>query len=141
VRVLDLLQALYIDNLDIEEISTRYDFDIRQASYYTAAAKYLNLVQSDNGKFKLTKKGQKIMELNKRERNLLLVRSILEHDIFYKAFKLFLKPGKVKVDDVAKMMIKNIDQIYNVSSKNTVKRRASTVFRWIKWVLNLPDKT
>ncbi|MFW5846966.1 MAG: type II restriction enzyme [Nanoarchaeota archaeon] len=141
VRVLDLLQALYIDNLDIEDISTRYDFDIRQASYYTAAAKYLNLVKSDNGNFKLTKKGQKIMELNKRERNLLLVRSILEHEIFYKAFKLFLKPGEVKVEDVAQMMIKNIDKIYNVSSKNTVKRRASTVFRWIKWILNLPDKT
>lgn len=141
VRVLDLLQALYIDNLDIEDISTRYDFDIRQASYYTAAAKYLDLVKSDNGNFKLTKKGQKIMELDKRERNLLLVRSILEHEIFYKAFKLFLSPGKVKVDDVAQMMIKNIDKIYNVSSKNTVKRRASTVFRWIKWILNLPDKT
>jgi hypothetical protein len=141
VRVLDLLQALYIDNLDIEDISTRYDFDIRQASYYTAAAKYLNLVKSDNGNFKLTKKGQKIMELDKRERNLLLVRSILEHEIFYKAFKLFLSPGEVKVDDVAQMMIKNIDKIYNVSSKNTVKRRASTVFKWIKWILNLPDKT
>lgn len=141
VRVLDLLQALYIDNLDIEDISTRYDFDIRQASYYTAAAKYLSLVKSDNGNFKLTKKGQKIMELDKRERNLLLVRSILEHEIFYKAFKLFLSPGKVKVDDVAQMMIKNINKIYNVSSKNTVKRRASTVFRWIKWILNLPDKT
>ncbi len=141
VRVLDLLQALYIDNLDIEDISTRYDFDIRQASYYTAAAKYLNLVKSDDGNFKLTKKGQKIMELDKRERNLLLVRSILEHEIFYKAFKLFLKPGEVKVEDVAQMMIKNIDKIYNVSSKNTVKRRASTVFRWIKWILNLSDKT
>ena len=141
VRVLDLLQALYIDNLDIEDISTRYDFDIRQASYYSAAAKYLNLVKSENGKFKLTKKGQKIMELDKRERNLLLARSILEHEIFHKAFNLFLKPGKVKVSDVAQIMIENMDKIYNVSSKNTVKRRASTVFKWIKWILNLSDKT
>ncbi|MFW6027105.1 MAG: DUF7226 domain-containing protein, partial [Candidatus Woesearchaeota archaeon] len=141
VRVLDLLQALYIENLDIEDISTRYDFDTRQANYYSAAARYLDLIYSDNGEFKLTEKGQKMMELNKRERNLILVESILEHKIFYNAFKMFLSPGEVRVKDIAQMMFNNIDSIYNVSSKDTVERRASTVFKWIKWILDLPEKS
>lgn len=141
VRVLDLLQALYIENLDIEDISTRYDFDKRQADYYSAAARYLNLVYKDNDKFKLTVKGQKIMDMNKRERNLILVESILEHKIFYNAFEMFLRHGEVRVKDIAQMMLNNIDSIYNVSSKDTVERRASTVFRWIKWILDLPAKS
>lgn len=140
-RVLDLIQALYIENLDIEDISTRYDFDKRQADYYSAAARYLNLVYKDNDKFKLTVKGQEIMDMNKRERNLILVESILEHKIFYNAFDMFLRPGEVSVKDIAQMMLNNIDSIYNVSSKDTVERRASTVFRWIKWILDLPTKS
>ena len=138
IRVLDLLQALYIQNLSIEDISTKYDFDIRQASYYSAAAKYLRLVKSNNGNFKLTNKAEKIMEMNKRERNLALTRAILKHEIFYRALGLYIKnPDYLTKKRIAQMMFQNIDKINNISSKSTVQRRASTVLRWIEWILSL----
>ena len=138
IRVLDLIKALYEENLNIEDISTRYDFDIRQANYYSSAARYLGLVEKVDDKFQLTPEGFDIIDLNVKERNLALAKSILEHEIFYKVFQLYLKKsGSVSKPEVEKIMLDNINKIYNVNSESTVRRRAQTVIKWIEWIFNL----
>lgn len=63
-RVVDLCFVLLQHDLDLEEITEEYGFDIRQASYYSSAAMYLGLVEKTNNtgltQFRLTSRGSKI---------------------------------------------------------------------------------
>lgn len=138
-RILDLIKSLYENPLSIENITLMYDFNQRQAQYYSRAGMYLGLIESkDKGIVKLSKLGEKIISKRKRERNLSLVRCILEHKIFYEVLKLYLEkccpPSKEEIIDI---MVENKDKIYNVNSLSTIERRAQTVFKWIEWILDL----
>ncbi|MCK8826921.1 translation elongation factor [Natroniella acetigena] len=137
-RVLDLVKSLYEKPLSIEEISTRYDFDKRQAQYYSRAGMYLDLIKSEDSRLKLSKLGRKIITMRRKKKNLRIVESILEHEIFYKVFKLCLKRSTlISKKDVVDIMLANKEKLYNISSESTIRRRAQTVLKWIEWILDL----
>ncbi|MFW5891473.1 MAG: type II restriction enzyme [bacterium] len=141
-RILDILKTLYIENLDAEDVESKYDIKRRQGDYYISAIRYLGLVEpSEDGKYKLNKKGNKIMEMDRRERNLALVEAILEHEFFNKAFKLYLFEGKVSKKYIANIMIDNRRKIYNNLGDTTIRRRARSVIGWIEWILSLPERS
>ena len=68
-RVIDLLENLAKEEkLDNEEISLLYDFDYRQAQYYSRACMYLGLAENNQGIIQLTSKGRKILKTDKKDK-------------------------------------------------------------------------
>ncbi|MBS1565599.1 MAG: transcriptional regulator, partial [Bacteroidetes bacterium] len=118
--------------------TVNYDFDARQTDYYVNAAKYLGLVTTqvlnDQTVCVLTESGRKLFELSLRERQLEFIRLITRHEVFNKVLKKTLKKGSIpgKSEIVGLMKTCNL---YRVGSDETFRRRASTVYAWINWIL------
>jgi hypothetical protein len=140
-RTIDLLGLLMENNLTKDEIASYYNFEKRQADYYSNAAIYLGLVQKESGNgevtCELTTLGRKVMGKRHREKMLEIVRLILEHQIFNRVLrKYFDNSSPVTIEDIIEIM--NTSYIHNVErGSSTVGRRASTVLRWIEWILKL----
>ncbi|MBZ2164485.1 type II restriction enzyme [Methanobacterium spitsbergense] len=139
-RVINLCEMLKENRLSAEQITQEYSFDRRQSGYYTSAGVYLDLIEkiSDNGTivYQLTQRGNRIFNLNLKERQLDLVKCILEHEVFLNIIKLwFRKASPPSKNEIVENM-KKID-IYNIESESTYKRRSSTVKRWVEWILQL----
>jgi hypothetical protein len=146
VRIIDLLGLLVENDLDKDFITSNYNFDERQTNYYTTAAMYLGLVEKyvgegkpfPNIKFTLTTKGQQIMKMPYKRKYLALAKCILEHGAFNQVLKEYLDngypPSKERVVQIMKR-----SNLYKVDSESTFFRRASTVVRWIDWILELQN--
>jgi hypothetical protein len=138
IKVLDLLRLLSENDMTVEEISTNFDFDPRQASYYLSAGQYLGIFEKRNKtqNYGLTLLGKKISNLKTKYKNLEIVRLILQHDIFNKVLQKYLEDAKpVLKDEVKKIMV--LSGVYNVENESTIHRRSQTVIRWIDWILNI----
>lgn len=102
-RVISLLEALSYENKTPEEIADIMQFEERQSDYYFNAGKYLGLFEKidimDNGIKKrvvtLTDKGREVYNLNYKERQLELVKLILQHKIFNVLFKIAYDTGSI----------------------------------------------
>ena len=137
-RVIDLMDKLYInDPLTKDEITTEYTFDVRQTNYYLSAGVYLGLfdrlkIGSEPVKYTLTNKGNKLMKLDPKRRNLELVRSILSHRVFNSVLREYLeeKPGRERIMKIMS------DHLTGLNS-TTIERRSQTVEKWIDWILQL----
>lgn len=149
-RVIDLLDALNknslnneIVSLNNEIISLIYDFDYRQAQYYSGACIYLGLAKKTNGFIKLTKEGAEILNKRKREKYLYIARKILEHKVFKESLQLYIKKANplTRKEVYKKVMKKNKDSLYKrgngTLSRETLLRRSSTVKSWVNWILDL----
>ena len=121
-----------------EEITQNYDFDSRQTDYYSNAGKYLGLIESRKeneqiGCF-LTDKGQRIFDLSIGERQIEFIKLILSHKAFKDTLKRYLDgqnaPNKEEVVRIMKG-----SSLYKLDSEVTYFRRASTITRWINWIL------
>jgi hypothetical protein len=136
-RVVDLLSLLVNTALTKEEITGNYQFDERQTSYYTDAARYLGLVRKEQRQprspifYALTPEGRSILQTKHKYKVLALIRQILEHEVFYRVFAIALEKGEIPEK-------REIIRIMNSSNlaiqKNTIERRATTVRAWIDWI-------
>ncbi|MBR2207515.1 MAG: hypothetical protein IJ859_01765 [Synergistaceae bacterium] len=139
-RVINICELLNNHSLNKQTVTERYAFDKRQTNYYTDAARYLGLLDrvSRNGDtiYFLLDKGQRILKLNFKQRQLTLCESILSHKVFNEALRTYFKNGiEPSIKDVSNIMRQF--GIYNVESEETFKRRASTVKGWISWIISL----
>lgn len=140
-RIINLVELLYDRDMTKSEITAEYAFDERQTNYYTDAGRYLNLIEKytdedGNIAFKLTQNAKLTMRKPFEQRQLDFVHRILSHKPFYEVMKIHLKTGQMPVrSEIIDIMKKS--RIYNVSSESTFYRRASTVMRWIEWILEL----
>jgi len=141
-RVINICELLYENEyLTRDEITSNYDFDIRQTNYYTDACRYLGLLYKerdsvDGVRYLLTDKGKAIFKLNIKNRNLSFAKCILEKRAFNEAFKRYLQESQLpRKRDIVKIM--EASGLFNIKSEETYKRRASTVISWINWILNL----
>jgi hypothetical protein len=136
-RVIDLMGALTIKSLSIDEITTLYSFNQRQAQYYSRAGIYLGLITDKNrGTASLTQLGKAIMKQRTKQKYLSIVERILQHKIFYETLKLYFKKCAPPTTEETYNIMKN-NFVKDVNSAKTLKRRAGSVNRWIQWILNL----
>lgn len=131
-RVLDLINELNNQELSANDIADIYEFDIRQANYYLAAAQYLGLTIKDKN-YKLSNQGKQIMKMNHKNKNLAIIRIILSHKPFYYALEQYLTNFEFDYSKIAKVIHENRDEI----NSSTAERRTSSVIAWVKWIIEL----
>lgn len=123
-RVLDLINELNNQDLSASDIADIYEFDIRQANYYLAAAQYLGLVEK-NGNYKLTECGRNIMKMNHKNKNLAIIKLILSHKPFYFAIEQYITNFEFEPAKISEVVYENRNEI---NSKSTSDRRTSTSY-------------
>ncbi len=139
-RIINLCELLNEKELTREEITSNYDFNPRQTNYYTDAGRYLALIEkrTENSQiiFSLTDEGQRLFRLKYKPRQLKFAELILRHRVFYRVFAKGITdgvmPSKSEVVEIMKA-----SNLYNIASKDTFYRRASTVLAWVNWILAL----
>ena len=140
-RVINLCELLFHrDSLTRDDVTENYAFDVRQTNYYTDAARYLGLLEKTeiNGKirYNLTDKGQRILGLGYRERQLEFAKCILSHPVFLETMRCSLDTGELPTKSVIVDIMRR-HSLYHINSDTTYRRRASTVRRWIDWIFGL----
>lgn len=143
-RIINLCELLQ-DNgsLSKEEITDNYDFDKRQTNYYTDAGRYLGWIEKVNSEggiyFQLTTTGSRLFELSITLRQIEFVKTILSHVVFKRTLELYFKKlDKPTKEEIVQIM--KTSNLYNVNSESTFERRASTISRWIDWILSLVEE-
>lgn len=138
-RIINLCELLYEnDTLTSEEITTNYNFDRRQTDYYTNAGRYLGLIgksqENDDMVYVLTDLAKRIFSMSMTERQIEFVKLILQHQVFNRVMELYIENGEPlnKGQIVAVMKRANL---YNINTESTFRRRASTVWRWVHWII------
>lgn len=151
-RVICLLEMLNTDTVKSkEEITEEFEFDPRQTDYYFNAGKYLGfleetkIVVDENGKnaektaITLTLRGKKLFNISHKNRQLEYVKAILEHKVFNEVFNEYLANNKTIEKEKLIKIMENAN-LYNLNSDVTIKRRSSTIQRWIEWIINIADE-
>lgn len=142
-RVIDLLGLLVDGSLHKDFITENYNFNERQTNYYTDIGRYLGLIdkEKDANKdiyFTMTKRGKEIMSMPYKQKYLAIVSQILKHKVFNLVFQRFFMQQEINKQTVVDIM--NECGIYNVSSQDTITRRASTVISYVKWIYSLVEE-
>lgn len=132
-RLIDLLSLLLEQDLTKDEITENYAFDGRQTYYYTAAGRYLGLINQHPNIVTLTSEARNILGDKQKPKNLALINKILEHQVFYEAFKLTLNTGEIPSKE---SLVEIMSQCNLKIGNYTKERRASTVRGWINWIWN-----
>lgn len=136
-RIINLCELIHDEGcLSKDTITTNYDFDKRQTDYYVNAARYLALVyQGDDSNFYLTSLGLNLFKLSLNQRQIELIKLIVQHTVFNKILQSIFSRGRSlsrnKVIEIMKQ-----SNLTNIVSESTYSRRASTVMAWINWILN-----
>lgn len=137
-RVINLCELLNEHPMTKDNITINYAFDERQTNYYTDAARYLGLVdkqRNDSITFFLTSKGKNILKLSYKQRQLAFCEAILSHKVFSETLKLWFRQGKINKHEIVAIMKQC--NLYKVESDQTYYRRASTIKRWLEWIVEL----
>jgi hypothetical protein len=123
-------------SLTKQAIAQQYDFTPRQADYYIAAAKYLQLVAEKKSQHEyqliLSELGLEIFSMPIPNRRIALIQQILSIPPFRGCFALFLtcelqRPPLTSVLEV-------LARYYPELSAITLQRRTSTVVAWLAWI-------
>lgn len=144
-RVINLLELLNSNgNLTKDDLHSNYDFtmrdsiDLRQIDYYVNAGRYLGLVDKKvvGGvvNYLLSTEGHELFTLSLAERQKRFIETILSHQVFNKTLDLYFSNGEAPSrKEIVEVMKRS--QLYNIGGESTFKRRASTVFSWVNWIL------
>ena len=136
-RVINLCELLDKNILTDEEITENYAFDVRQTGYYTRAAMYLELVQkSDSDKYAITDFGKQIFKLSFKQRQLSYCKCILSHKVFADTLKKYFELAEMPSTEEIVDIMKN-SNLYKIESDSTYVRRASTIKKWLNWIISL----
>ncbi len=136
-RVVSLLENLYDNPMTRGQIAELMTFDLRQSDYYSSAGRYLGLFEKateDRTKVtRLTSLGRRIYQLKYKERQLEIVGLILQHRIFAEFFDYVNSEGELPtIEQIATRM-----RELKVCNESQIKRRASSVLGWLKWIFSL----
>lgn len=141
-KIIDLGGLLMVSDLSKDEITSNFNFDKRQTDYYSNAGIYLRLIKKEKTEkeimYSLTDSGKSIMSKSYKEKYLLIVSRIIEHEVFNKTLLEYFITREIPVITRVSQIMKKC-KIYNVGTDETYKRRAQTVIRWIEWILGLTE--
>ena len=139
-RVLSLCEFIKENvSVDNQEVAEFFGFSERQGAYYTAAARYLQLISTQRDKrhqHKLTTYGKNTLGLSFADRQLNYVRSMLKRPVFRDAIIFYFENGQIPNEDNAIGFMDKYGVTEYIGS-STIPRRARTVIAWIRWMESL----
>lgn len=101
----------------------------RQIAYYLSACEFLGIITRNK---KYTELGQKIRNTNSDLRIIMICKLIISLPVFGEVFLLnYLYNEKPTHEDIAQL----ISVLYGIDNYEVCNRRASTVNKWIEWVI------
>lgn len=112
----------------------------RQGAYYSAACVYLGLLKRDrcghSYKHRLTDYAKEMVESSWKQRNVMMIKAIARHLVFYHFIKQYLDSQKAPSKaEITEWLGNNIDKLN--CANGTPARRAGTVLGWINWVVQI----
>lgn len=148
LKIYGLLDAIWESedgSITLEEMTLENDFVMRQARYYSDAALYLELIVRNDidGSFSLSKVGEQFIKSNKKERNLIIARQMLQYERYNIVFKEALRTnGKLSGTMVYNTLVEAnyYERANNVYSESTRRRRAQTIVAWVKHLFSLEGR-
>jgi hypothetical protein len=127
-KVADVVDGIANGVVSHPEIAQRYAFDERHARYYADAARYLGLLQRDDG-YALTEQGEALVHEPSVARVERLALRMLATPVFRLAAEATLQGEALSTDDLAERLAHARSDL----SGTTLKRRAQTVSAWLRW--------
>ena len=137
-KVINICEELYVGVKNKYILIDNFDLNNRQYNYYIAAGGYLGLIDKFRNQSSLSIKGIIIFKKDTKEKYLSLVELIFEHKPFYDVFSWVLRNKSIPTTDEIYLILKE-NHLYKIDSDVTLRRRASTVKSWIKWIVSLYD--
>jgi hypothetical protein len=139
-RVINICELLNGQELNRNDVTDQYAFDVRQTNYYTDAARYLGLLEkrrdAEKPVYCLSDAGKRILRLNYKQRQLAFCDLILSHKAFGDTFRQYLEGGNMPpTGEIIRIM--KCSNLYNIGSDSTFERRSSTIRGWLNWILEL----
>lgn len=141
-RLLGIIEAIRESSngyVSMEALTIVNDFVLRQAHYYASAAAYIGLIERIDGTLTLTKIGKEYSNANRKSRNLIIARQILEH----KAFNLVLKRSLERTNPLNQREAYHFLESENFYepglSASTRERRAGTIASWVRYLFSVVD--
>lgn len=128
-KVIDVIDAVERGVNTKVKIANYYEYDERQADYYSNAASYLGFIEKRD-RWNLTKIGNEIKGLSREERIRLILIQLLNKRVIRDSFELYINQNKT----ISKEQIVSIIQKHLNLNSTTAGRRALTVMRWIEWI-------
>lgn len=120
-----------------DQLSVKLDIVARQVDYYANAGKYLGIINVSNKLVTLTENGLNFCNKTNVEKLLLLSDLILKHQIFREVFAKMIKSSdKTIADKDVITIMKKEPSITNAYNDGVISRRASTVKKWIEYLIN-----
>lgn len=138
-KLINISEGLFENIMCREEIIEIYDLHSRQYDFFISAGEYLGLFEKSEKNIFLSTDGLKIFVKDKKEKFLSLINLILQHKPFYDVFNIYLEKNEIPDSNVIFEILKE-NNIYNITSDVTLKRRASSVKSWIKWIVSLYEE-
>lgn len=136
-RILNLMENMYDNPMTSMQIADLMNFLPRQSDYYFNAGKYIGIFEKQKRERKsvvvLTSLGNKVYKMNYKERQLKIVGLIFEHRIFADFFDEIILNGEFPTQNE----IENKMRELNVCNEPQIGRRANSVYRWLRWIVNL----
>jgi hypothetical protein len=109
-----------------------FAFDVRQSSYYRQAAEILGLVRRDKSIYKITPKGESLIQLNSKARPSYMCRLLLDFPILNEIFLGVTVENK----NFSRGDIVNLLKSKSHLTGATLWRRTQTIIAWFRWIKN-----
>ena len=101
----------------------------RQIAYYLSACEFLGVINRNK---EYTELGENIRNTNSDLRIVMICKIIISLPVFGEVFLLnYLYDEKSSQEDIAQL----ISVLYGINNYEVCKRRASTVSKWLEWVV------
>ncbi len=119
-----------------KDAAEHFNFAVRQSAYYSAAAKFLGLIEIKNRIYVLSEKGKDIQNKSYREKHLDLIKLIISDKVFNEVLKKTIISGEIPQKEEITSLIRRY-YFADTEKSNTPERRAGTVSGWIRWILSI----
>ncbi|MBU6455397.1 MAG: AAA-associated domain-containing protein, partial [Cyanobacteria bacterium REEB67] len=135
-KVVDTIQLIDQGVNTKSALAEFFEFDERQAYYYSDAARYLGFVEKEKQVFVLTEAGREFLTLAARtQRTKAIFRQMLKRPSLRGAISL-LAERQFDLTSVKEAELAAIIQQNTALTGSTPLRRANTLRKWFKWLLN-----
>lgn len=140
-RVLDLVDAVYTGLTTVEDLVERYEFTTRQVAYYSAAARFLGLMEVTRADRVLTSSGVRFAKSLREKRHTIIIERLASLPVFRTLLQEIVQKGVIRStrQDIAEMIQSFADERAIPMTYVTANRRASTVIAWLRWVQKIRD--